>query len=286
MLCPSCGKEAVDTDSLCNSCGRSLSPATPPSAQSVPIASVVIPPGTPEQPLRRSRKAISSLILSIVPFLVVIALGLLVATYGVDPQNNFLGFSIFCLSIMAWVLAVILGHRARGLIRRNADRLRGGRIATIGLVLGYVGLACVIVFLIPPSDPNRVIANQAVTVGSLRIINTAAITYATAYNHGFPPNLDALGPPKTDNPNASVEPSEKAAGLIDEPLASGSRAGYRFTYIAGPVDSSGKIQTYMVHADPVEPGVSGKMHFFTDQTQVIRQKSQGEAGANDSPIGG
>jgi len=72
--------------------------------------------------------------------------------------------------------------------------------------------------------------------------------------------------------------------LIDEYLAAGRKSNYRFTYIPGPVDSAGRILTYKVHADPVEPGVSGKMHYFTDQTSVIRVENGKEANANSPPL--
>jgi len=123
-------------------------------------------------------------------------------------------------------------------------------------------------------------------MGALRTINEAAATYDATYGHGFPPTLAALGPPKTKFLHAAPAPNEMAAGLIGEKLASGTISGWRITYIAGPVDSTGKIQTYTVRADPINPGVTGDNHYFTDQSGVIRQKSGGEAGENDSPIAG
>lgn len=148
-----------------------------------------------------------------------------------------------------------------------------------GLVLGFVGLL-VFLFVVPHFLRVRLSPHVSSAAGTLRSINTAAVTYASTYNRGFPPTLAALGPPK----NGSTEWSENAAGFIDDILASGSKSGYRFSYIAGPVDSSGKISTYTVHADPVAPFEHRKNHYFTDQTGVVRVENDREAYASSPPI--
>ena len=121
-------------------------------------------------------------------------------------------------------------------------------------------------------------------MGSLRNINTAAISYAHTYDRGYPSTLAALGPTKSEIRNSSPEPSEKAAGLIDEYLASGRKSNYKFAYNPGPADSTGKITTYAVRADPIEPGNTGKMYYFTDQTGVIRAEKGKEADESSPPI--
>ena len=76
--------------------------------------------------------------------------------------------------------------------------------------------------------------------------------------------------------------------MIDQVLASGVScfvSCYRFSYIAGPVDSNGKISTYTVHADPIEHRAKSKTHYFTDQTGVIRFEEEREAYASSPPIG-
>lgn len=258
MLCPSCGKEIAETDALCGFCGSSLSQDKPPSGESLPSASVAASLGRPEQPLRRSRKAIASLILGLLSFIPGVGL-----------------------------LAVIFGHSARASIRRSGGRLRGERMAAAGLVLGYLGLVgwiYFVIFIVPQPDFSRIASHEASAMGSLRIINTAAITYSSTYDRGFPPTLAVLGPPKAGNPNASVKENEKAAGLIDEVLASGTKSGYRFTYVAGKVGSTGKIASYTVHADPIKPGVTGKMYLFTDESGVILREFGKEANQHSPPI--
>jgi hypothetical protein len=120
--------------------------------------------------------------------------------------------------------------------------------------------------------------NQKNIIGSLRTLNTAEITYSTAYGSGFSPDLISLAPPKEGGAN----PSSGSAGLIDFTLASGIKHGYRFTYQPQPKDSSGRITGYTIHADPANSGVTGT-HYFTNESGVIRQNDSGPAGP-DSPF--
>jgi hypothetical protein len=148
------------------------------------------------------------------------------------------------------------------------------------MVLGAVGAGiwslCILLFLTIPNMLRSRLPDEGVSpVGSLRTINTAAITYACTYGHGYPLKLSNLG----------YDPSKRndqAAGLIDERLASGAVGGYRFYYIAGPVDSQGKVLTYTVHADPLESR-AGEPHYLTDQSGVIRKEAKRQADAG-SPI--
>ncbi|MFZ0963176.1 MAG: DUF4190 domain-containing protein [Terriglobia bacterium] len=194
--------------------------------------------------------------------------------------------SIFWIMPVTGMLAVIFGHQARRSIRRSGGRLRGKGMAIAGLVLGYLWLGGWVIVTITSTfvDHSRLSANEASAVGSLRTINTAAMTYASTYNRGYPPTLAVLGPPLIEYPNGSAEPSEKAAGLIDEVLASGRKSNYRFTYIPGPTGSTGKTTTYAVHADPIEPGKTARMRYYTDQTCVIRAEKDREAYASSPPL--
>jgi len=146
------------------------------------------------------------------------------------------------------------------------------------------GLAFSLIYLAAIAIPNllraRIAANQASAVGSLRTLNTAAITYAFIYKAGFPPDMRALGPPP-----GGRAPDANAAALIDGVLAPGKRSGYIFTYIPGEKDAQGRINTYTIRADPVTNS-TGTNHYFTDQTGVIRQDSNGPANKQSRPIAG
>jgi len=109
---------------------------------------------------------------------------------------------------------------------------------------------------------SRIAANEASAVGSLRVLNAAAVTYRDTYGH-YPPLLRSFGPP------TSGRPTEDAANLIDPLLAGGQKSGYLFTY-------HGFLRTYTINAEPLNPSSSGNRHFFTDQT--------GEIFANGEPL--
>ena len=279
MLCPRCDKEVAETDNLCGFCGNPISRAEP-SLKELP-ASAVAPKATEEEPPLRYGKATASLVLGL---LCVTALGGFHALVTSHPNMIIMRCLLFT-GLLAGVLAVIFGHRAKASIRQSSGHLMGKGKATVGLVLGYLGLGSTLLlvaiasFLVLFVANSRMAANQSSAVGSLQRINTAAIIYAEGFG-GFPPKLAVLGPAKTSDPNVSVEPSKEAAELLDENLASGRKSNYVFTYVAGPADSAGTIRTYSVHADPAEPGVSGKMYYFTDQTCVIRVEKGKEANQN------
>jgi type IV pilus assembly protein PilA len=139
---------------------------------------------------------------------------------------------------------------------------------------------------IPNLLRSRMAANEASAVGSLRTINTAAVTYSSTYGNGFPPSLQALGPPA-----GGGMPTCDAAGLIDNVLATGQKSGYQFTYTgANPVPQAAPncgapgFNTYSLTADPINPGTTGIRHFYTDQSGVIRFNATAQAGPNDPPI--
>jgi hypothetical protein len=156
--------------------------------------------------------------------------------------------------------------------------------------LGYLSLGVWLIIglwaLVKPDLPSsRRAADRELTVLRLRTINTAARTYAAIYEHGYPPSLAAMGPPRTGNPNASATDivkaeNDQAAGLVDEVLATGMIGGYRFTYVAGK-PKQGQISSYTVHADPLAPGE--RVHYFSDESGAIRSEDGKEAGA-ESPL--
>jgi prepilin-type N-terminal cleavage/methylation domain-containing protein len=117
---------------------------------------------------------------------------------------------------------------------------------------------------IPNLLRSRIAANEASTVGSLRTLNTAEITYNSTYpSVGFTCTLASMGPPSSGNPTST------AAGLIDSNLASGNKSGYTIT--AGTCNTAGGvIVDYEWKADPQSVGTTGQRYFCTDASGVIK----------------
>lgn len=190
------------------------------------------------------------------------------ATSGKAIASLVLG--VFFLLFPAAILAVILGHLSRSDIRRSAGRLKGAGMALAGLILGYTGVALIPLLIVAAiAIPNllraRMAANEATAVASLRVLNTAAVTHQ-ADKGGFPSSLERLG----------------AEGLIDGVLASGRKSGYVFTYVPGDKNGDGLLDEYTINADPIKPGNTGRRHFFTDATGIIRMET-GRPANKDSP---
>ena len=131
---------------------------------------------------------------------------------------------------------------------------------------------------IPNLLRSRIAANQASAIGSMRIINTAEITFSSTYNQGFSATLVQLGPP----PSGPI--SVSAAGLIDSVLAGGTKSGYFFVYAPALADPAGRYNGYQLTASPTTPGQTGTAFYFTDQTHVIRGNLTSTASASDSPV--
>ena len=129
---------------------------------------------------------------------------------------------------------------------------------------------------IPNLMASRMSANESSSVQEVRAITTAEVVYSTQYNIGYAPALVNLGD------GGAI--SSTSAGLIDAVLAAGSKSGYSFTYAALNPDAATHYQSFSLNSDPLNPGYSGRKHFFTDQTAVIRVNLSTSATVADPAI--
>jgi type II secretory pathway pseudopilin PulG len=114
---------------------------------------------------------------------------------------------------------------------------------------------------------SRQRANESSAVASIRVINTAAVTYSMTYpNLGYPASLAALG---GANP-CTASPAQ--ACLIDDLIAQGVKSGYSFIWTG---DGATPSVTYQITGTPQAVGSSGQRMFCTDQTGVIRYDPTG-----------
>lgn len=156
---------------------------------------------------------------------------------------------------------------------RNRNRHKGFSLIELLIVVAIILIIAAIA--IPNLLRSKMAANEASAVGSLRTLNTAAVTYSTTYG-GYPAALSNLGP--------AASATSAAADLVDSVLASGSKSGYSFVYASGATDANGNVLSYSVTADPVNRGTTGQRGFYTDQSGVIRANATGTATAASTPI--
>jgi type II secretory pathway pseudopilin PulG len=237
--CQKCAQENPDEAQFCQRCGEALA-AAPPLGQ----------PLEPE----RSGMAIASLVSGLLFFI-----------------------------LPAAILAVVLGHLSRAEIRRSTGRKTGSGMALAGLILGYCGVAIIPVVMIvaaiaiPSLLRSKMAANEASAVGSLRMLNTAAVTYFTTCG-SYPHSLTALG--RAPDGRASAN----HADLVDGVLTAGTKSGYIFRYEAFSTSGRRILDAYTISAQPVTPGTTGQRYFFTDQSGVIRMQNDGPASKRSPPL--
>jgi len=131
---------------------------------------------------------------------------------------------------------------------------------------------------IPNLLRSKMAANEASAVATLRTYNTAIVSFSTTYGTDPGTSLSQLGPATT--------PSSTAADLVDSLLGSATptKSGYTFSYTAGAA-SGGIVSQYSITAQP-QSSSTGQRYFFTDQSGVIRQTTNGTAATTASnPIG-
>lgn len=115
---------------------------------------------------------------------------------------------------------------------------------------------------IPSMKEAKINADEASAVASLRAINTAEVSYEAAYG-GYADTLANLG---------GAEPCTKSAEtacLLDQSLAGGVKAGYRFVAVGGN-PSGGSNTSYVVGAAPEVYERTGKRIFCSTEKNVIR----------------
>jgi prepilin-type N-terminal cleavage/methylation domain-containing protein len=136
---------------------------------------------------------------------------------------------------------------------------------------------------IPNLLRSKMAANEASAVASLRTYNTSIVAYQTTYGTDPSTNFVQLGPFA-----AGGKPSAAAADLVDNLLgiAAPVKSGYTFVYTKDPNPVGGVYSVYTIVATPVTANVTGQRLFFTDQSGVIRQTTDGSVPTVAStPIG-
>ena len=260
MFCFKCGTSMPDTSEACPQCGTLVSAAPPlptpaPAAAPAPAQAWQYPAfGQPYAPQPQTEgKAVVSLILGIL--------------------------SLTCLSLLAGIPAIILGHVAQSSIRKSGGRLIGGGMALAGLIMGYIStvifIPIILAIAIPAFLQERITTNEAAAASSMRIINTAQVEYVTNYpNAGYARSLATLGTGSAGPCHAS----EEHACLLDQVLGCNSewcnKNGYNFRVTGVECEQNGVCAGYLVVATPLGTN-TGIQSYCSTSDAVIRYQRGG-----------
>ncbi len=138
-------------------------------------------------------------------------------------------------------------------------------------------VVAIILIIASMAIPNllraRMSANEASAVQAVRTVNTAEISYNSAYpTVGYAATLGALGG------TACNPPSPAGACLIDSQMASGSKNGYIFTLTA----TGTPVSAYQVIAAPATPNQTGVRYFCSFADAVVRSAVTAIGNCDDS----
>jgi type IV pilus assembly protein PilA len=113
----------------------------------------------------------------------------------------------------------------------------------------------------------RIAANESSAVASIRTLNTAQISYNSAYpTVGFAASLTVL----SGSACSTTTPDSTQACLIDTQLSSGTKSGYAFlmTGVSGTPASS-----YQAVGSPISANTTGVRSFCSVADAVVRYSS-------------
>jgi prepilin-type N-terminal cleavage/methylation domain-containing protein len=153
---------------------------------------------------------------------------------------------------------------------KEAVKMRSNQkgFSLIELLIVVAIILIIAAIAIPNLLRSKMAANEASAVASLRTYNTAIAAYQTTYATDPTTDFSQLGPVSGGSPSAS------SADLVDNLLgAAGNpvKSGYSFTYT--PVSAT-PVTQYTILAVPSSSS-TGQRQFFTDQSGVIRQTTDG-----------
>ncbi len=134
----------------------------------------------------------------------------------------------------------------------------------------------------------RIAANESSAVSSVRTINTAEVTYQSAYpTVGYAATLVALGPGAGLQACPAGGPTQAAACLVDGALAnnlasaSGNKSGYKVDAVGAAGGAGALLITYGVGAAPAAFNQTGVRRFCSAEDGVLRADQN--TGASTTP---
>jgi len=163
-----------------------------------------------------------------------------------------------------------------------SERIRGFSLIELLIVVAIILIIAAIA--IPNLMRARMAANQASGLSNLRTITSAAITYWSTYNNGYPPDLPTLGGAGLATCNAAV--------LLDDTLTIPPfrKSGYQLDYqpqgapIPNPPAACGTagFNAYLTTSIPVVVGQTGQTSYCSNEPGVIHYDVTGAKAATQA----
>jgi prepilin-type N-terminal cleavage/methylation domain-containing protein len=140
------------------------------------------------------------------------------------------------------------------------------RAFTLIEIMIVVGIVAILISLAVPNIlRSRVIANEGAALANLRTVNSACQLYHIN-NETYPSNLSDLVEPNSNPP------------YMDPTLAAGQKQGYEFIYNLASQDH------FTINANPLFSGLLKSRYFYTDESGVMRWRTDSAAGPDDEIV--
>ena len=141
---------------------------------------------------------------------------------------------------------------------------RAGGFSLIELLVTVAIILIIAALAIPSLLSSRIAADESAAAASIRLLNSAQITYNSTYpTVGYANSLAALGG------SSCTPPSLTSACIIDSVLASGAKSGYSFSLPSASATGT-PVSTYQFIASPVLTNYSGRRYFCSYADAVVR----------------
>ncbi|HEY7095602.1 MAG TPA: prepilin-type N-terminal cleavage/methylation domain-containing protein [Terriglobales bacterium] len=174
--------------------------------------------------------------------------------------------------------------------RENEMRKQKG-FSLIELLIVVAIILIIAAIAIPNLLRARIAANESSAVSSVRTINTAQVTYQSAYpTFGYANVLSQLGPGGPGSVCPAGGPTQTNSCLIDSVLANATsganaKSGYYFALAAAAGAGTTLITQYTVGTVPAGFNNTGVRDFCSNEDAVV-MFAPGASGATPVGIGG
>jgi len=136
-------------------------------------------------------------------------------------------------------------------------RQRSRGFSLIELLIVIAIILIIITIAVPKYNQTQMYMRETAAVKAIQTIHQMEVQYQSQYGR-YATSLAELGPPQSGNPGPA------AADLIQRDLSEGEKQGYKFAVT--PTQGG-----YVVQAQPVNYGSSGRKSYYSDQSMVIRE---------------